>query len=49
MYAIRSYYELYQEPIGTKMQARNLSATETTKIIVFQVSDEGKPMRNNFV
>jgi len=36
--------ELYQEPIGTKMQARNLSATETTKIIVFQVSDEGKPM-----
>ncbi|MEJ2333868.1 MAG: cupin domain-containing protein [Desulfobulbaceae bacterium] len=36
--------ELYQEPIGTKMQARNLSATEPTKIIVFQVSEEGKPM-----
>ena len=36
--------ELYQEPIGTKMQARNKSATELTKIIVFQVSDEGKPM-----
>ena len=36
--------ELYQEPIGTKMQARNQSTTEPTKIIVFQVSEEGKPM-----
>ena len=36
--------ELYQEPIGKAMQARNLSATEPTKIIVFQVGDEGKPM-----
>jgi len=36
--------EIYKEPIGTKMQARNKSATEPTKIIVFQVSDEGKPM-----
>jgi quercetin dioxygenase-like cupin family protein len=36
--------ELYQEPIGNTMQARNLSATEPTKIIVFQVGDEGKPM-----
>ena len=36
--------ELYQEPIGNAMQARNLSATEPTKIIVFQVGDEGKPM-----
>jgi len=36
--------ELYQEPIGNAMQARNLSATTPTKIIVFQVGDEGKPM-----
>jgi len=36
--------ELYQEPIGTRMQARNQDAAEPTKIIVFQVSDEGKPM-----
>ena len=36
--------ELYQEPIGNVMQAQNLSATEPTKIIVFQVGDEGKPM-----
>jgi quercetin dioxygenase-like cupin family protein len=36
--------ELYQEPIGNAMEARNLSATEPTKIIVFQVGDEGKPM-----
>jgi quercetin dioxygenase-like cupin family protein len=36
--------ELYQEPIGNAMQARNLSATDTTKLIVFQVGDEGKPM-----
>jgi quercetin dioxygenase-like cupin family protein len=36
--------ELYKEPIGTRMQARNQSATEPIKIIVFQVSDEGKPM-----
>jgi len=36
--------ELFQEPIGTKMHARNLSAAEPTKIIVFQVSDTGKPM-----
>ena len=36
--------ELYQEPIGNAMQARNLSTTEVTKIIVFQVGDEGKPM-----
>jgi quercetin dioxygenase-like cupin family protein len=36
--------ELYKEPVGTKMQARNQSATEPTKVIAFQVSDEGKPM-----
>jgi quercetin dioxygenase-like cupin family protein len=36
--------KLYQEPIGSAMQTRNLSATEATKVIVFQVGDEGKPM-----
>jgi quercetin dioxygenase-like cupin family protein len=36
--------ELYQEPIGVTMQALNLSVTEPTKIVVFQVSDEEKPM-----
>lgn len=36
--------ELYQEPIGRAMQARNMSATEPTKIVVFQVGDAGKPM-----
>ena len=36
--------ELYQEPIRSVMQARNLSTTDTTKIVVFQVGDEGKPM-----
>jgi quercetin dioxygenase-like cupin family protein len=36
--------ELYKEPVGTKMQPRNQSATEPTKVIAFQVSDEGKPM-----
>ena len=35
--------ELYEEPIGTPMQARNLSASET-KILVFQVSGPGEPL-----
>ncbi len=36
--------ELYQEPIRSVMQARNLSTTDATKIVVFQVGDKGKPM-----
>ncbi len=36
--------KLYQEPIRSVMQARNLSTTDATKIVVFQVGDEGKPM-----
>ena len=36
--------KLYQEPIRSVMQAWNLSTTDTTKIVVFQVGDEGKPM-----
>ncbi|MCZ6563669.1 MAG: cupin domain-containing protein [Deltaproteobacteria bacterium] len=36
--------QLYQEPIRSVMQARNLSTTDATKIVVFQVGDKGKPM-----
>jgi len=36
--------QLYQEPIRSVMQARNMSATKATKIVVFQVGDKGKPM-----
>jgi hypothetical protein len=36
--------QLYQEPIRSVMQGRNLSTTDATKIVVFQVGDEGKPM-----
>ncbi|MGH7331685.1 MAG: cupin domain-containing protein [Candidatus Rokuibacteriota bacterium] len=35
--------ELYEEPIGTPMQARNLSTSET-KILVFQVGGHGEPL-----
>jgi quercetin dioxygenase-like cupin family protein len=35
---------LYQEPIGSVMQARNLSTTDALKVVVFQVGDEAKPM-----
>jgi quercetin dioxygenase-like cupin family protein len=35
--------ELYKEPIGIPMQARNLSASEPLKIVVFQVTPEGEP------
>ena len=35
---------LYKEPLGQTMQARNLSTNDWTKIVVFQVGDEGKPM-----
>ncbi len=36
--------QLYQEPIRTVMQGRNLSTTDPAKFVVFQVGDEGKPM-----
>ncbi len=36
--------ELYQEPIGRVMHARNLSTTQPTRIVVFQVGEQGKPM-----
>ena len=35
---------LYKEPLGQTMRARNLSTNDWTKIVVFQVGDEGKPM-----
>ncbi len=35
---------IYKEPSGRVMQARNLSAKDWTKIVVFQIGDEGKPM-----
>lgn len=36
--------ELFQEPLQRVMQAKNLSTTDWTKIIVFQVGDVGNPM-----
>jgi quercetin dioxygenase-like cupin family protein len=36
--------ELYQEPIGTPMQARNMSTSEPTKILAIQVNRQGEPM-----
>lgn len=36
--------ELYEEPLGRVMQARNLSTTDGVNIVVFQVGDAGKPM-----
>jgi quercetin dioxygenase-like cupin family protein len=36
--------KLYKEPTRSVMQGRNLSTTNPTKIVVFQVGDEGKPM-----
>ncbi len=36
--------EVYEEPIGRVMQARNLSTANPLKFVVFQVGDKGKPM-----
>jgi quercetin dioxygenase-like cupin family protein len=36
--------ELYKEPIGTPMQARNLNASEPLKALVIQVTPEGEPL-----
>lgn len=36
--------QLYQEPIRSVMQGRNMSTTDPAKFVVFQVGDEGKPM-----
>jgi quercetin dioxygenase-like cupin family protein len=34
----------YEEPVGTPMQARNLSAGEPTQILVVQATKPGEPM-----
>jgi quercetin dioxygenase-like cupin family protein len=36
--------QLYEEPIGTSMQARNISASEPLKILLFQVNRHGEPL-----
>jgi quercetin dioxygenase-like cupin family protein len=36
--------QLYVEPIGIPMQARNISAAEQLKALVFQVHGEGEPL-----
>ncbi len=36
--------EIYPEVPGNVMVGKNLSTTDATKIVVFQVGDEGKPM-----
>ena len=36
--------EVYEEPIRRVMQGRNLSTSNPTKIVVFQVGEKGKPM-----
>jgi quercetin dioxygenase-like cupin family protein len=36
--------QLYEEPIGTPMQARNISASEPLKILLFQVHRQGEPL-----
>jgi quercetin dioxygenase-like cupin family protein len=35
---------LYQEPIGTPMQARNLSMSEPLKVLLIQVGRKGEPL-----
>lgn len=36
--------ELYPEPLNAAMQAQNVSTSEPTRLLVFQVGDVGKPM-----
>ncbi len=36
--------QLYQEELRQTMRLKNVSADNPTKIVVFQVGDEGKPM-----
>jgi quercetin dioxygenase-like cupin family protein len=36
--------QVYEEPIGTPMQAFNVSTSETTRILVIQVNNQGEPM-----
>ena len=36
--------QLYEEPIGTPMQARNISTSERLRILLFQVHAHGEPL-----
>jgi quercetin dioxygenase-like cupin family protein len=36
--------QLYEEPIGTPMQARNISISEQLKVLLFQVHGQGEPL-----
>jgi quercetin dioxygenase-like cupin family protein len=36
--------EVYEEPIGQPMLARNLSSDQPMELLVLQVSDEGEPL-----
>jgi quercetin dioxygenase-like cupin family protein len=36
--------QIYEEPIGTPMQARNLSTSQPSRILVVQVSKPGEPL-----
>ncbi|HET9316799.1 MAG TPA: hypothetical protein VFQ51_14490 [Vicinamibacteria bacterium] len=36
--------QLYEEPIGTPMQARNIGASEQLKVVLFQVHRHGEPL-----
>jgi quercetin dioxygenase-like cupin family protein len=36
--------QLYEEPIGTPMQARNVSASDELRILLFQVHAPGEPL-----
>jgi quercetin dioxygenase-like cupin family protein len=36
--------QLYEEPIGTPMQARNISTSEQLKVLLFQVHGQGEPL-----
>jgi quercetin dioxygenase-like cupin family protein len=41
--AVVSAGQLYQEPLGRNMTARNVSASDA-RVLVFQVGETGKPM-----
>ena len=36
--------QLYEEPIGTPMQARNINMSEQLKVLLFQVHGKGEPL-----
>jgi len=36
--------QLYEEPIGMPMQARNISVSQPLKILLFQVNRQGEPL-----